>query len=317
MQFIVDENSCTVVGNNAIVGKSGDVFTIGFSDFWRVFESIEAVWKFKNSAQETVEGSFPCWWPKENYVIPSALIGQKGEFSIKFFGVTANVKTLIAQSESIPLFSSGITESSNNSGGGTTTGDGLTKQMKNALDEILKLCAFTSDPSEAYENFKKAFSIGVDTDDPEPSDDSPLPTDLTKWLSFDSSIVQNSDSIVITSPQETYGKYVVAGLFKYSFADIKTKGFTINFSLESTDMTGALYGYAVSAASAAPADYSAFVNKTACLYAAAAGNQSISLDFNWPDWQPSTPSDSDYIFLRLEFAGTGTITIKDFSISEW
>lgn len=346
LKLSVVANEVSIVEHKDIIsGTHGDTMSVTFSDDWNDY-LIRAVWQFQQSEPlETVETS------NGIYDIPDEVIKQSGYFKVGFYGTNGEAVTPTVWSEPIPILhgvptglesnepyptlydklskekqdklveGDGIKIEGNVISATGKSGDGLTEEMKTALNNLLKLCAFTSDPSTAYKAFKTAFGItdGGDepTPDPEPGDDSPLPTDLTKWLSFDSSIVQSSDSIVITSPAETYGKYVVAGLFKYTFSDIKTKGFTINFSLESSDMTGALYGYAVSAASAAPADYSAFVNKTACLYAAAAGNQSISLDFNWPDWQPSTPSDSDYIFLRLEFAGTGTITIKNFSISEW
>lgn len=205
-------------------------------------------------------------------------------------------------------------------GSGGSGGGGLTNELKTALDGVIKLCAFTSDPSEAYQAFKTALnnsSGGDPTLNPEPTDTNPISTDLTKWIAFDTSIVKNTDSIVITSPEETYGKYAVAGLFKYKFSDIKTKGFTLNLTIESSDMAGTLYGYSVSASTNAPTNYSDFINKTIHLYATSAGTQNINIDYNYPDWQPATPGDDDYIFFRLEFAGTGTVTIKDLSITEW
>lgn len=348
LKLSVVANEISITEHKSIVsGTHGDTMSVTFSDGWDEY-LIRAVWQYQLTEPfETVANA------DGTYNIPAEVIKQSGYFKVGFYGTKGDAITPTVWSEQIPILKGvptslefeepyptlyeklarekqdklvagdGIKIEDNVISATGSNGDGLTQEMKTALNELLKLCAFTSDPSKEYNAFKTAFGITDGGDqptpdpNPEPSDDPPIATDFRKWLSFDSSIVQNADSIVITSTEEAYGKYVVAGLFKYKFSEIKTKGFTLNLTIESSDMVGTLYGYSVSASSNAPTDYSDFINKTIHLHATSAGTQNINIDYNYPDWQPSTPSDDDYIFLRLEYAGTGTITIKNFSISEW
>lgn len=197
---------------------------------------------------------------------------------------------------------------------------GLTSAQITALDNMFKVCAYTSSAETAYAAFCAAFGItggGTGGDSGEGSDEVNVYfADYSEWPIWGPGISVVENGFTVTSDKQSSGKGIAVGILhpgKYN--DYKEKTLAISMDVAENFEAGGIYPAYLATYSDVP-ETSYVENQTASksINQVKDGNHvRYTVDLSSVEWD-NTPNDNDYLAFRFYCYFVGTATFTNFSV---
>lgn len=193
----------------------------------------------------------------------------------------------------------------------------LTSAQITALDNMFKICAYTSDATAAYAAFCAAFSTSGGSGGDDPGGANVYFADYSEWPIWGASISVINNGFSVDSPAANYNAGIVVGILQNGkYGDYKNKTLKFSCDVDGEIASGAQFPFYLNAYSDVPqASYTE--NSTGFVrgpYVTAAKHVEWTVTPSEATWESGTPSDTDYLGFRFYCKFAGTATITNFSI---
>lgn len=187
--------------------------------------------------------------------------------------------------------------------------NGLTSAQITALDNMFKVCAYTSPADSAYAAFCKAFGIAGVVNVPL--------ADYSEWYKQGSGISVIDNGFSVVSPELSYSAGIAVGILQDGkYGDYKNKTLKISYDVAGEISTGASIPIYLRTYTDVPgSDY--LENQTAFTrghVTQQANHVEWTITPSAATWENGTPNDTDYMGLQFYFYFVGTATITNFAI---
>lgn len=198
---------------------------------------------------------------------------------------------------------------------------GLTSAQITALDNMFKVCAYTSSANSAYAAFCAAFGItggGTGGDSGEGSDGVNVYfADYSEWPKWGSGISTIENGFSVNSQELSYSAGIIVGIVQpVKYGDLKNKTLKFSCDINGEMESGGYWPFYLRTYTGIPE--SGFTDKAGAFIRG--NSQTVTGHYEWTvtpaeaTWEGGTPSDTSYLGFQTYAYFVGTATITNFRV---